>query len=88
MAVGGIGGLRPAKRRDRGLALAELFTDVAEREPGRGEVRRKLDRLQQQIGGGGRDRLSAADRARNRTGGRPSGRREDRNRRDGIWGTD
>ena len=49
----GIGGLRPAKRCDRGLALAELFTNGAEREPGRGKVRRKLDRLQQQIGGGG-----------------------------------
>ena len=49
----GVGGLRLAKRCDRGLALAELFANFAEREPGRGKVRRKLDRLQQQIGGGG-----------------------------------
>ena len=49
----GIGGLRLAKRRDRRVALAELLADFAEREPGRGEVRRELGRLQQQIGGGG-----------------------------------
>ena len=53
MAVVGIGAPRLAERRDRRLVLAELFADFAEREPGRGEVRRQFDRLQQQIGGGG-----------------------------------
>ncbi len=53
MAVVGIGGARFAKRRDRRVAFAELFADFAEREPGRGEVRCELDRLLQQIGGGG-----------------------------------
>ena len=53
MAIVGIGGVRLAKRRDRRIALAELLADFAEREPGRGEIRRQLDRLQQQIGGGG-----------------------------------
>ena len=52
MAVVGIGHLRLAKRRDRRVALAELFADFAEREPGRGKAGRELDRLQQQIGGG------------------------------------
>ena len=33
--------------------LAELLADFAEREPGRGEIRRQLDRLLQQVGGGG-----------------------------------
>ena len=53
MAVIGIAGLRLAKRRDRRIVLAEFFADFAEREPGRGEIRRQFDRLQQQIGGGG-----------------------------------
>ncbi len=43
-----------AKRRDRRVALAELFADFAEREPGGGEAGRKLGRLQQQVGGGGK----------------------------------
>ncbi len=43
-----------AKRRDRHLALAELFANFAEREPGRGKAGREIDRLQQQIGGGGK----------------------------------
>ena len=53
MPVLGIGGDGFAKRRDRRLALAELFANFAEREPGRGKAGRQLDRLQQQIGGGG-----------------------------------
>ena len=52
MAVLGIGLPRLAKRRDRRIALAELFADFAEREPGRGKAGRELGRLQQQIGGG------------------------------------
>ena len=52
MAVLGIGVSRFAKRRDRRLALAELFADFAEREPGRGKAGREFGRLQQQIGGG------------------------------------
>ena len=32
--------------------LAELFAKFAEREPGRGEIRRQFDRLREQIGGG------------------------------------
>ena len=35
------------------VALAELLADFAEREPGRGEIRRELERLCQQVGGGG-----------------------------------
>ena len=53
MAVAGIGRARLPKRRDRRVVLAELLADFAEREPGRGEIRRELDRLLQQIGGGG-----------------------------------
>ncbi len=33
--------------------LAEFFADAREREPGGREIRRQLDRLHQQIGGGG-----------------------------------
>ena len=53
VAVVRVGVARPAKRRDRRIALAELFANLAEREPGRGKARREFDRLQQQIGGGG-----------------------------------
>ena len=53
VAIVGIGRARLAERRDRGLALAELLADFAEREPGRGKIRRELGRLQQQVGGGG-----------------------------------
>ena len=52
VAVIGVGGAGPAKRRDRLIALAELFAEFAEREPGRGEIRRQFRGLQQQIGGG------------------------------------
>ena len=52
VAIVGIGGARLAKRLDRRVALAELLADFAEREPGRGEIRRELDGLHQQIGGG------------------------------------
>ncbi len=39
--------------RNRRIALAELFADFAEREPGGGKTGRKLGRLKQEIGGGG-----------------------------------
>ncbi|MEY9125065.1 hypothetical protein ABIA09_004627 [Bradyrhizobium yuanmingense] len=42
------------KGRDGLVALAELLTDLAEREPGRGEIRCKLDRLLQEVGRGGK----------------------------------
>ena len=50
MAIIGIGLARPAKGGYRALALAEPLTDFAECEPGRGEVRRQLHRLCQQVG--------------------------------------
>ena len=53
MAVAGIAGLRVLIGRNRRFLLAELFADIGEREPGGREIRRQLDRLQQQIGGGG-----------------------------------
>ncbi|MEY9187243.1 hypothetical protein ABH987_000871 [Bradyrhizobium ottawaense] len=49
----GIGPPRFSKCGDRLVALAELLTDFAEREPGRGEVRRELDRLLYEVSGGG-----------------------------------
>ena len=52
MAVIGIAGLGLLKRRDGRIMLAELFADIGEREPGGREIRRQLDRLHQQIGGG------------------------------------
>ncbi len=45
---------RRAERRHGLVALAELFPDFAEREPGGGKVRRQRDRLLQQLGGGGK----------------------------------
>ena len=54
MPVVGIGGARLPEGRDRRIALAELFADFAEREPGRGKAGREFGRLQQQIGGGGK----------------------------------
>ena len=53
MAIIGIAGLRLLKRRDGRIVLAEFFADIGEREPGGREIRRQLDRLHQQIGGGG-----------------------------------
>ncbi len=44
----GVAGLR--ERRDRAVAVAEPVADGAKREPGRGEVRRELHRLRQDIG--------------------------------------
>jgi hypothetical protein len=52
VAVLRVGDLRFPKRLDRGVALAELFADFRQGEPGRGEAGRKLGRLQQQVGGG------------------------------------
>ncbi|MGY4574157.1 hypothetical protein ACVWY5_007227 [Bradyrhizobium sp. USDA 3256] len=51
MPVFGIGVARAAERCDRGLALAELQADLAQRVPGRREFRHKLDRLFEQLGG-------------------------------------
>jgi hypothetical protein len=50
VAVLRIGGACPADRR---RVVAEPRLDLAEREPGRGEARRQLDRLRIEIGGGG-----------------------------------
>ena len=52
MPVLGIGFPGFAERLDRRIALAELFADFAEREPGGGKARREFGGLQQQIGGG------------------------------------
>ena len=41
------------ERRDRLVVLLELLADFAKGEPGRGEIRCKLDRLLQQVGSGG-----------------------------------
>ena len=54
MAIIGICLACPAKGGDRGLAFAKLLTDFAEHEPGRCELRRKLDRLLKEVGGGGK----------------------------------
>ncbi len=51
VAIVGIGRARFTECRDRRGALAELLADFAEREPGRGKVRRDFDRLLQEIGG-------------------------------------
>ena len=45
-----IGGAGFMERGHRGFALAELLADFAEREPGRGEFRRELNGLLQQVG--------------------------------------
>ena len=45
----GVAGLAP--RGDRPLAVAELVADTTQREPGRGEIGRELDRLAENIGG-------------------------------------
>ena len=47
-----IGAGRLTERRDRPIALAELLANLAEREPGRWKIRRQLDSLFEQIGGG------------------------------------
>lgn len=48
-----IGIARGTKGRDRRLIPAKLPVDLAEGEPGGGEFRRDLDRLLEQVGGGG-----------------------------------
>jgi putative mRNA 3-end processing factor len=53
MAITDVAGQRFLERCDGRLALAEFFADAAEREPGGCEIRRQLDRLHQQVGGGG-----------------------------------
>ena len=46
--------LRVLESRYGAGAVAELFTQLAEHEPGRGIAGRKLKRLHQQIGGAGK----------------------------------
>jgi hypothetical protein len=53
VAITGIAGLRRAERFDGCGVFAELFAEFAEREPGRGEIRRQFDRLQEQVRSGG-----------------------------------
>src|SRR6185437_8833154 len=47
-----IGADRPAERRDRPITLADFLANFAEQEPGRWKIRRQLDSLFEQIGGG------------------------------------
>ena len=63
VAVLRVGCARLFERGDGGLAVAQPLAHLAEREPGRGVVRRKLQRLRQQIGGGGQIALAIASRA-------------------------
>ena len=53
MPVLGIRGQSFPKRRDRLIALAQLFANFAERKPGGNKARREIGGLQEQIGGGG-----------------------------------
>ncbi len=50
----GIGVAGLLESGDRAVAVAELVADGAEREPGRGEARRQLHGLRQNIGGAGK----------------------------------
>jgi len=43
---------RLTERCDRPIALADPFANLAKREPGRRKIRRQLDSLFEQIGGG------------------------------------
>jgi hypothetical protein len=52
MPVIGVGRTRPRERLDRSSAVAEPLAHLAEPEPGGGKIRRPLDRLREQIGGG------------------------------------
>ena len=52
MTVTGIGGAGLAKRPDRRVGVAECDADFAEREPCGGKIRRELNGLHQQVGGG------------------------------------
>ena len=52
VTVLGIGVTRGTERCDRGVTLAELEPDLAQRVPGRREVRHQLDRLFEQLGSG------------------------------------
>ena len=52
MRIAGIGAARLPERRDRRIALAELFANFAEREPRRHKGGREFDSLIQQIRGG------------------------------------
>ena len=53
VAILRVGRPRLFERRDGAVALAQLLAQLAEREPGRGIAGRQLERLHQQIGGGG-----------------------------------
>jgi hypothetical protein len=52
MAVVGIGVARFSERRNRRIALAELFADFSKGEPGGGKTGRQFRRLGEQISGG------------------------------------
>ena len=52
VTVLGIGVARGTERCDRGVTLAELEADLAQRVPGRREFRHQLDRLFEQLGSG------------------------------------
>ena len=54
VAILRFGGQRPPERIDRRLVVAEARLDLTEREPGRGEAGRDLDRLRVEIGGAGK----------------------------------
>ena len=53
MIILGIGIARLLESGNGAVAVAELVADGAEREPGRGEARRQLDGLRQDVGGAG-----------------------------------
>ena len=53
MIILGIGIARLLESGNGAVAVAELVADGAEREPGRGEARRQLDGLRQNVGGAG-----------------------------------
>jgi hypothetical protein len=48
----GVGDLGFSKRRDRRIALAELFANFSQRKPGGGKAGRQLSGLREQIGSG------------------------------------
>ena len=58
----GVGVARLLPRRDRPGPVAEIVANGAEREPGGGEVGRKLDRLRQDIGGAARSPRGVIER--------------------------
>jgi hypothetical protein len=53
MTIGGIGNLRLAECRDGARGVPGTRANFTQHEPGGGEARRPLERLLQEIGGGG-----------------------------------